>query len=187
MRPPRRAAQQALWTGRMSTSSPELTPWTAPVDAVTRSAIEQLITEHAWLVDHGRADRLHELYCAHGTITGAGLKLAGREAIAAWGRERVRSGRTARHVCTNIRLVQAGENRVLGHTIITLYRSVGTEGDPSPTPMAVGDWRDVYERTPEGRWLIAERKIVVLFESPAHRGGRPAASESNVSKPHRSA
>ena len=158
----------------MGAPTQELNPWTAPVDPATRAAIEQLIVEHAWRVDHGRADRLHELYCEHGSMVGAGMKLVGKDAIAAYGRERAKSARAARHVCTNIRLVQVGPDRVQGNTIVTLYRSKGTETDPSADPMAVGDWQDVYERMPDGKWLIAERKIVVLFESQAHKSGRAA-------------
>jgi hypothetical protein len=139
------------------------------VSPEVRAEIEALVAEHAWLVDHGQADRIHELYVADGRLLGIGPDLVGRDAIAAYGRERGNmTGRTARHICGNMRLVALNDGRIRGTVAHTLYRHDGS-GKGLPEPMAVGDYEDVYVRDTAGRWRFAERRVVVVFESEAHR------------------
>jgi hypothetical protein len=139
-----------------------------PVDV--RAEIEALISEHAWFVDHGHADRLHELYTADGRLLGIGPDMNGRQAIADYGSQRGKMAqRTARHICANARLVTESADRIRGTVPHTLYRHDG-EGRGLPEPMAVGDYEDIYVRDVDGRWRFAERRVVVVFESAAHRG-----------------
>lgn len=37
--------------------------------------------------------------------------------------------------------------------------------------IAVADCLEKYEKCADGRWRIAERKIVLVFESEAHKAG----------------
>lgn len=134
-----------------------------------RTEIEALVAEHAWLVDHGQAHRIHELYLPDGCLLGIGPDLIGRDAIAAYGRERGNMvGRTARHICGTMRLVALEDGRFRGTVPHTLYRHDGT-GKGLPEPMAVGDYEDIYARDNEGRFRFAERRVVVVFEAEAHR------------------
>ena len=84
-----------------------MTDQTAPtrVAIETRMAIEELVAEHAWLIDHGRAGELPDLYTPNGRLLGVGDPLEGRAAITAWrARRAAMRGRTSRHVCGNPRL-----------------------------------------------------------------------------------
>lgn len=135
--------------------------------------IEALIYEHAWLVDHGEAHRLHELYTEDGRLLGVGPDKIGKAALAAYGTDRRgQTGRTARHVCTNIRLQPDGAGRVKGTALCTLFRSDGPSIGTAD-PVAVGEYDDIYVRQPDGRWLILERRMTLVFESEAHRQPPP--------------
>ena len=51
--------------------------------------LSRLVTEHAWRVDHGRADTIHELYVDDGELIVGPTPLRGRAAILEWGRQLV--------------------------------------------------------------------------------------------------
>jgi len=139
-------------------------------DPVIRAEIEALITEHAWMLDNHKSDRLAELYTKDGRITGIGPDRIGRAEIEKYGRERATMvERKARHVNTNIRLVKDGDGRIRSQCTITLFRY---DGDMMGTadPVALADAEDVFELCDDGRWRFAERHLVLTFESAAHRG-----------------
>src|SRR5918999_6176234 len=50
---------------------------TTPVELETRLSVQALTAEHAYRLDHGRADTLHELYSADGGL----LRLSPRDPI----------------------------------------------------------------------------------------------------------
>jgi hypothetical protein len=76
--------------------------------------------------------------------------------------------RKARHVCANMRLEPVATDCIRGTVLHVLFRCDG-DGPGAPDPIAVGDWEDVYRRDKEGRWRYAERRVVLVFESKAHR------------------
>jgi hypothetical protein len=120
-----------------------------PLEAEIRLTLEHLVVEHAWLIDHGAADRLPELYTEDGRMFGVGPDKIGREAIAAWAKQRAAmTDRRSRHVQTNIRLERVADDVIHGTAILTLYRHDGA-GAGSPSP--------------DGTWLFAERRLAVLF------------------------
>ena len=47
---------------------------TDAVDDSTRLAIETLIHDHAWLIDHGQADQVVDLYTDHARLLGIGAR-----------------------------------------------------------------------------------------------------------------
>jgi hypothetical protein len=138
------------------------------VDAETRCGIESLIVEYAWLLDHGEAMHLADLFAEDAILELPRGQYAGREAIAAFGRERAKLARITRHVCSNIRLRPLGPDKVEGTVVFTSYRHDG-EGLVEPQAQALGDWHDVYVREADGRWRFSERRVVLVFESEAHR------------------
>jgi hypothetical protein len=139
-----------------------------PIDAQTRSDIEALIYEHAWLIDHHQSDRLADLYVESGRLTGIGMNHVGRGAIAHYGADRAKlTNRFARHLYNNLRLIPLGPDRVEGHVTITLYRHDGKGGLPEPN--AVADAHDIYVKGADGRWRFEERRLELVFESEAHR------------------
>ncbi|HVR50059.1 MAG TPA: nuclear transport factor 2 family protein [Pseudorhodoferax sp.] len=128
-----------------------------------RQSILDLTHEHAWRLDHGAADTLHELYAEQGELLQLPPRdLIGRDAIRAWGAERVKLPRVSRHVETNHRLFwQDGVLRG------TLYASVYRSETPVATetaPLMVGDYEDAYVFE-SGRWLIRQRVIRAAFRA----------------------
>lgn len=129
------------------------------IDVATRVQIEQLVAEHHWLLDHGRADLLHTLYTEDAVSTGPLGTMEGRDAIRAWGERRVtQSGGVVRHLSGGTRLsVEDGVLR--GTTYYLTFR----DSSPDPLlPASVGEFREEYANV-DGRWLIRRREIVPVF------------------------
>lgn len=139
------------------------------VDAQVRHEIESLVYEHAWLLDNHESERLADLYLEDGRLYGIGPERRGAAALNAYGKERAAmTDRTARHVCTNLRLAPLEDGRIRGHVMITLYRHDG----PGPGPAeacALADAHDIYGRDAQGRWKLAERRLELIFESESHK------------------
>lgn len=146
------------------------------VDAAIWITIQQLVTEHSYLVDHGRADELASLYTPDGELLGLPPKdLLGREHIAEWGRNRVMmTNRTARHVESNLRL-SWDHDTLRGTLSVMMFRS-DTADLSGTSPQMVGEYQDEYSFGAEG-WLIRRRSIQRVFFSPglaAQPDGRKA-------------
>ncbi len=132
----------------------------APQDHI---AIEQLIQRHAWLIDHGEADKVGEFFAENGAIYGVGPDKIARAAIAEWGRQRAAmSERRSRHVQSNILIEPIAPDAARGWVVLTLYRHDGP-GEGSATPLLIAEYADRYAREPGGAWLFAERRLTVLF------------------------
>lgn len=125
--------------------------------------IEQLIQRHAWLIDHGEADKIGELFTQGATLYGVGPDKIGRAAIAEWGRQRAAmTERRSRHLQSNILIESAGPDAARGWVVLTLYRHDGP-GKGSATPLLIAEYADRYAREPNGSWLFAERRLAVVF------------------------
>lgn len=130
-----------------------------------RAAIEDLVHRHAWLIDHGQADRVGELFVEDGALYGAGPDKQGRAAIAAWGAQRAAMReRCSRHIQGNILIEPLEAGAARGWTTLTLYRQDGP-GEGSSTPLLIAEYADLYRREPDGVWRFAERRLSVLFGS----------------------
>lgn len=131
------------------------------VDSATRDEIIALTVEHAYRLDHGMADTLHELYTHDGELLGLPpTDLIGRDAIKKWGAKRVTLIRTSRHVETNHRVV-LNDGVLTGTLVATVYRS-DTEDVTNTKPFMIGDYEDIYERE-DGQWKIRQRVIRKSF------------------------
>lgn len=128
-----------------------------------RLAIEQLIQRHAWLIDHGEADKVGELFAEDGALYGIGPDKVGRKAIAEWGRQRAAMAeRRSRHLQSNILIEPLAADAARGWVALTLYRHDGP-GEGSATPLLIAEYADRYVKGPGGTWLFAERRLTVLF------------------------
>lgn len=128
-----------------------------------RAAIEDLVTEHAWVLDHGDPATLPDLYTDDGELLGLGQPLRGRADLTRWAANRATmTERTSRHVHTNLRLqtVAAGEAR--GSLITLLYRHDG-EGSGPTWPMLVLDYADRYRQMSDETWRFESRSISRVF------------------------
>lgn len=138
------------------------------VDAETRSAIEGLIAEYHWRLDHGHADTLHELVTENYTSQGPMGLMEGREAIKAWGARRVtQDAGVSRHFTGGTRLWFDGDV-LRGVTYYQTFRS--TLADPTH-PASVGEFHQSFAQE-DGEWKVASRDVVTLF------GGAAAAAHA---------
>jgi ketosteroid isomerase-like protein len=130
--------------------------------AVLRAEVESLLADWAHAVDSGQAESaiVHyaeaaEQHLPHGSAIG-------REAVAAGlARRQAMTERRTRHVFTNLRVVQEGQD-VVAHTVLTLYRS--DTADRSPCAEMVADLTDRYQRGADGRLRIVHRRVVPVFQ-----------------------
>lgn len=128
-----------------------------------RAAIEDLIQRHAWLIDHGEANRIGELFTRDGTLHGVGPEKRGRDAIAAWGAERAEMReRRSRHVQSNILIEPVAADTAHGCLVLTLYRHDGP-GPGATAPFLICEYADRYRKEPDGAWRFAERRLSILF------------------------
>jgi len=139
------------------------------VDDLERLAIERecarLVTAYCHHVDHGEAERIAGLFSEGGVWRSPEASLEGREQIrSAFARRQAMSGRTSRHVCTNLLVNVIDADHAEGVVYLTLWRHDGEPGRIAPLerPELVGEYRDRFERTPEG-WRFARREVVVSF------------------------
>ncbi len=133
------------------------------IDVSVRQAIEALIHEHAWLIDHGQAERVADLFVEDARLLGVGPDKIGRPAIAQWARTRAAMrDRRSRHVQTNIRLEPEAGDRIRGTVILTLYRHDGPEPG-SAAPLLIGEYEDIYVKCADERWRFLERRLSPVF------------------------
>ena len=136
-----------------------------PVRETDYVQLSRLVIEHAWRVDNGRADTVHELYTDDGELILPPGPVRGRDALRAWGRQIVdrTPWETIRHFSGNMRFAYDGDgdNTAVGTTVLTVFMVAG--GQASTTvPYDVGEDHDRFVRTEQG-WRIASRSWVELF------------------------
>ncbi len=136
---------------------------TEAIEPADRLAIEALIHEFAWLIDHGEAQKLPGLFTDDARVLGAGPDKVGQQAIAEWGRDRAAmTQRRSRHVQSSIRLQALSSSVVRGTVVLTLYRHDGA-GPGSPSPLLIGEYQDVYQRGADDQWRFSERSLAIHF------------------------
>jgi len=131
------------------------------VDGATRAAIEAVLVEWAWLIDHGRAAEAAVLFTADAEQSIAGVVANGIAAISAGLQRRAAlTQRTSRHVVSNVRLDQAPDGEVTVSSILTLYRSDDTVRPARP--IMIADVTDTFRRSDDG-WRIRQRTVSPVF------------------------
>ena len=135
----------------------------SPVSEADYVQLSRLVIEHAWRVDHGLADTVHELYVDDGELVVPPTPVRGRQALLEWGRRIVEapSWRIIRHVCGNMRFMADGPNASEGTTLLTVYMVAGV-GHAGTLPWSVGEDHDRFVRTEQG-WRLLSRRWVELF------------------------
>lgn len=130
-------------------------------DIQTRREIESVLVEWSWLIDHGRAQDAAVLFTQDAEQSIAGVTASGIEAIAQGLKRRAdMTGRTSRHVISNLRLSMSSDATVDVTWILTLYRS-DDAGKPAK-PILVGDVQDSFRKEASG-WKIRSRKVIPVF------------------------
>ena len=130
-------------------------------DIRTRQEIESVLTEWSWLIDHGKAQEASVFFTHDAEQSIAGVTANGIEAIAQGLKRRAdMTGRTSRHVISNLRLSLSSDCTVDVTWILTLYRS--DDVTKPAKPVLVGDVQDLFRKEATG-WKIKSRKIVSVF------------------------
>jgi hypothetical protein len=129
------------------------------LESRTRTALENLIHRHSWLIDHGAADRLPDLCEDDGRLIGIGADKVGRQAIAAWaGQRAAMTERRSRHAQTNLMLEPVSPDLARGTVIPTLYRHDGA-GVASPSPLLIGEFDDIDKRSADRRLALRRTQL----------------------------
>lgn len=127
-----------------------------------RRAVEDLLTEFGWLVDHGRAGEVAGLFTKNGVISTPMFTLDGRAEIALQFGERAKDeSRISRHIWTNLRLRRQEDGRLSAQSAVQTYVANG-KPPLAPDNVVVGDSLDVVEKE-GGVWRFAERRLVIAF------------------------
>jgi len=135
------------------------------------AACERLIVEYTHLVDFGNAPGIADLFTSDGVWRTDEFAMRGRDEIrAGFERRQGVTRRQSRHVCTNV-AVNVDGDRATGLCYLVNYRHDSESGvaetpAPADVPKYVGEYHDVFVRTPEG-WRFEDRYCTTAFLRPS--------------------
>ena len=140
-----------------------MNPSAVPIEV--RIALLDLVHEFAYLVDFGPAETIADLFVEDGWYAWGAKRSVGRDAIRETYRQRAARGiRTARHLCTNLRVSMVGDHEARGQSIWLIFAEDGPPPHPA-VPLLVADVHDVYVRR-DDRWLFQSRQLDDVFVAP---------------------
>lgn len=132
----------------------------ADVSIEDRLAIEQLVTEYAWLLDHRCWDDVAGLFVEDAVLFIRGREIVGKEGLAEWAEYRAqKKSRRTQHQMTLLRLEQAEPDVVTGTAALVLH--VAKTGGSGTYVDLVGEYEDEYKRTADG-WRFRRRRLVPI-------------------------
>ena len=129
-----------------------------------RAEIEALVTEYAYLADHGRFGEASALFAHDAVVTIGSRQVAGRAGLSVWADECAAKNATRRtlHQVTNVRIKADGPDRAVGTAALTVHAV--KDGRRTTFVDFVGELDDEYVRTPVG-WRITRRRQVHLADA----------------------
>ena len=136
-----------------------------------RSAIEALLTEFYWRLDHPGSGTVADLFTESGTIVTPRFELAGRAAIAQW--FAARAQRTTRHRWSNLRLTRTADGKVAVDAYLSTAAAPASAASGA-TEVMINETHDIVVRDEEGAWQFAARNLSVVFEGRLSAGGAHA-------------
>lgn len=144
-----------------------------------RAEITALIVEFCSRADSGRHAGLVELFARDGRFIFPDLPLESGRDVIHQGHEQLRQRWGARapqhttcHIVSMPCLKRTGDRTAVGTTNLISYRGSLEGISPAHEPFLVGRFQDKYIRE-DGRWVIAERRLVVQFAGETLRSGAP--------------
>jgi 3-phenylpropionate/cinnamic acid dioxygenase small subunit len=128
-----------------------------------RLAIEALVIEYAWLLDHRRFDDVVSLFTDDADLKIRGQKIRGAEGLQKWLDQRAASQgqRSSQHQMSLLRLEFVDDNTVRGTAGLVLH--VAKSGSSGSYVDLVGEYQDEYARTDDG-WRFRSRVLVQLAD-----------------------
>lgn len=125
-----------------------------------RIAIESLVTEYAWMLDHQRWHDVLDLCTDDAVLFIRGREITGRAGLTEWADRRAeRANRRTQHQMTLLRLYPAGPDEVHGTAALVLH--VAKTGGGGTYVDLVGEYEDEYVRTADG-WRFKRRRLVQI-------------------------
>lgn len=125
-----------------------------------RLAIESLVTEYAWLLDHRRWDDVARLMSEDVVLKIRGREIVGQDGMVEWAEyRRQKESRRTQHQMTLLRLEPVEADLVRGTTALVLH-VVKTGGSDTYVDL-VGEYQDEYVRTSDG-WRFRRRTLVPI-------------------------
>lgn len=117
-------------------------------------------------IDHRDGSRVSSWFTQDARLRiGSHVVRGTAEIDALYAARHARGARTARHLISNVRLVECRPGRASVLSALTMYAADGTAPHGGTAPTMVGDVHDEFELA-DGRWLIASRDVVTLFVAP---------------------
>ena len=125
-----------------------------------RLAIEDLVTEYAWLLDHQKWDDVPDLFTDDAEVHIRRREIIGRAGLIDWAAYRAEKvSRQTQHQMTLLRLKQSEPDRIEGTVALVLH--VAKAGGGATYVDLVGEYEDEYVRTPDG-WKFRRRRLVPI-------------------------
>jgi 3-phenylpropionate/cinnamic acid dioxygenase small subunit len=128
-----------------------------------RIAIEELVTEYAWLLDHRRFDEVLDLCTDDAELRIRGVRIHGADGLRDWLDQRAtsQSRRASQHQMSLLRLEPQADGVIEGTAALVLH--VAKSGSSSSYVDLVGEYQDEYVRTGDG-WRFRRRVLVTLAD-----------------------
>lgn len=140
---------------------------TTPAGAALRVAVEALIAEFSWRIDHDNGRGVEELFTEDGVYAMGSTALNGRaEIVAFYERRRAHGPRTSRHLFSNLRFHAVSDECVEATTVLTLHAADGHRPHPL-SPVLIADYHDRYLWDGQA-WLFVRRDVDLVFGAVPH-------------------
>jgi hypothetical protein len=131
-----------------------------------REELATLVTALWYDIDHGDGAGASRYFTPDAELRHEDATFRGTAEIDAAYRARAARGpRTARHVASNLHLVEVGERSVRAVSTLVLFADDGEAPRPATTPALIADVWDRFELR-DGAWLIGARWIRHAFVAP---------------------
>jgi 3-phenylpropionate/cinnamic acid dioxygenase small subunit len=125
-----------------------------------RTAIEQLVIEYAYLLDHQRWQDVAALCTDDAVLFIRGREIVGQQGLDEWAARRAeRPNRRTQHQMTLLRLEAVSDDEVHGTAALVLH--VAKTGGGGTYVDLIGEYRDEYVRD-GGSWKFRRRRLVPL-------------------------
>jgi 3-phenylpropionate/cinnamic acid dioxygenase small subunit len=130
------------------------------LEIADRLAIEALVTEYAWLLDHRRWQDVASLCTDDAVLKIRGREIVGQDGLAEWADYRAQKGsRRTQHQMSLLRLEAVDHDVVRGTAALVLH--VAKTGGSGTYVDLVGEYKDEYVRTPDG-WRFRRRTLAPI-------------------------
>ncbi len=134
------------------------------------AAIGQLAASYWALADLTEEIPLSALFMPDAVFDLGSMRLEGLAAIEQFFARRAEgmreSGRTTRHLASNLLALPEGPDRIRVRSTVMVYAASGELPLPAEAPSGIADFEDICLRQPDGRWLYHYRCGRTVFVGP---------------------